>query len=670
MKRFKAGGLIVVTAALALTLVLSEALGDGAPAWQSRQEEVLSKLSSDAQLLINLDPSDLPSTTDMIRLGRQATPAVINGLVNSMQGSVRAACAAVLTGTRDPKAVGALLDALEDPEQGVRSLAITALGQLESREPIPRLLALLDKPNVPEDIKEEVVRALGRLGDPRAVAPLIRYFNKTWQGATQDALWDLRRHLSSDQVAELAVGPLAATRDDFQPPYEVLETSIRIATQLKVREARAHLERLYPDQAALQNKILFALGKIGDTKAVPFLKGLLDPASPARVLNNVAFALDRLGQDVSPFLQEALGDRRAYIRFNAAFVAGDLKKKELVPALGKALTDANDYVRSNAALALGNIADPASIAALEAATAERNPVVRADALLALGRIDYPKYRDRLIKEAMTSENSGTRTKVVQFLAEQKDPTVVSAVLASLSPDDYQGRAAALRLLDGFEQLDDPTATAFLLRVAASGEYQAFILLGRFADQRAAFVLRQWLSQPAGNEDQLLRIAGRLKDVDSRPLVEAWMRDKQPLSAQLHAAYALASIGKDAASGERLAAAIETAPLEIKQTAARLLTELNLADVPGLVERLRGLTSNEDVYVRLYAARALLAQGDPQGTLVLWAELEKKIPFIYNEVLDILERMPPRYRNPVVQVWMLKADTHLKADLERILATPG
>lgn len=660
-----------VGAVLAVTLVLSEAIGGEGTPWQSQQEKVLAGLTQDAQILINLDASDLPSTTDMIRLGRQATPAIINGLVGNMDANVRAACAAVLTGTRDPRAVAVLLDALEDPTPWVRSLAIAALGQLESREATPRLLALLDKANVPPEMKNEAVVALGRMGDPRAVKPLIKYFEKTWEGAAQDALWNLRRHLSEDQVARLATGPLAAAaqgpeENEVFPPYNVLEQALEIAARLEVKAARASMEKLYASQEGLQNKIIYGLGKIGDKKAVPFLKALLDPASPARVLNNVAFALDRLGEDVSPFLTEALGDRRAYIRFNAAFVAGDLKKKALVPALAKALTDPNDYVRSNAALALGTIGDAAAVAALETTSQEKNPVVRGDALLALAQIDYGKYRDRLLKEAVGSEHPGTREKAVQFLVKQKDASVVPAVLAALSPDDYRGRSAGLSLLGAFDQLDSPAATAFLLRAAASGEQQAFVLLGRFADARATFVLRQWLSQPGGNEDQLLRIAGRMKDGDSRPFIEPWTGEKVSHSAQLHAAFALAAIAGDGPSGAKLALAIETAPLEIKQIAARLMTELELAKVPGLQERLGQLLAHEDVYVRLYAARALLARGNPAAVDVLKRELDKKVPFIYDEAIDILERMPPAHRDPVIKAWQGKADTHLAADLSRIM----
>jgi HEAT repeat protein len=661
---------------LAGALVMSEAIGGdkkgAAPGTEnlSESEKVLRALKSNDGVLINLSASDLPSTTDMIRLGRQATPAIVNGLVNSMNASVRSACAAVLTGTRDPRAVDALLDALDDPNESVRHLAITALGQVESGKATKRLLGLLDKPNTSYGIKRAALKALGRLGDARAVRPLLGYFERTWDGAAQDALWEMRRQLKPTQLRRLVVTPLvAASRGgDNVPSNGVLSTAVQLAATLKIKGAGPPMRQIFESHSGLQNKILNALGRIGDRAAVPFLKGLLDPAAPARVLNNVAFALDRLGQDVSGFLKQSLGDRRAYIRFNAAFVAGDLKAKTVVPELLTALRDPNDYVRSNAAIALGNIASKDAIAGLQTASQEKNPVVKADALLALARIDYPSYRDRVVNEIVYGRHSGSRSKAIAFLSTQKDPKVIEPVLRALDPQGWSDRSAGLQLLEAFDDVKTPAASAFLLRIAARDDYDgnAYRLLGRFTDPQAEYVLRQWLSQPGSNVEQLLRIAGRYKNKASVPAIVPWTSEKRSLSAQLHAAFALSQIAQDERSGDTLVNAISSLPLHFKRTAARLLTEVELGKIGGLDAKLQALLKHEDVYVRLYAARALMAKGDPGAAQVLLAELKKKVPFIRDEVLDITERTPPKFRDPVLMAWLVESDVHLRRDIERIL----
>ena len=664
----------VLAGILACALVFSDAVGgDRKGDVQqplSAREKVLQSLTANDGVLINLSASDLPSTTDMIRLGRQATPAILNGLVNSMNATVRSACAAVLTGTRDPRAVDALLDALDDPNESVRHLAITALGQVESAKAAPRLLALLNKPNTSYGIKRAAMRALGQLGDPTAIPPLLSYFETTWDAAAQDALWEMRRQLSDRQLRRIVVGPLKASArgGDDQPGRPVLTTAIQLAATLKMRDAGKPMRQIFDRYAGLQNKILNALGRIGDRGAISFLRDRLDPAAPARVLNNVAFALDRLGEDITPFLKKTLADRRAYIRFNTAFVAGDLKAKAAVPELLTALKDPNDYVRSNAAIALGTIGEKSAVAGLEEASRETNPVVKSDALLALAQIDYPTYRDRIIGEVVSGRHQGSRTKAIAFLSSKKDPTVVADVLRALDPSNYRDRAAGLQLLNTFDGLKDGAATAFLMRAAAANDYEndAYRLIGRFVDPRAQFAMQQWLTQPGSNVDQLLRIAGRYQDKASLPFVEPWTQPRRSLSAQLHAAYALSQINQDGAAGERLAQAIETLPLHLKRTAARLLTEVDVGKINGLEARLKAMLKHEDVYVRLYAARALMARGEASAATVLANEIQKKRPFIRDEVLDIIERSPPQHRDPVIVGWMRESNPHLNRALERIL----
>ncbi|MCA9540987.1 MAG: HEAT repeat domain-containing protein [Myxococcales bacterium] len=633
---------------------------------QDRIREVLTRMPAEADLLINLDPDDLPSTSEMIRLGRGATPAIVNGLVNNMSAYVRAACAAVLTATRDPAALQALIDALEDPDDDVRSLAIRALGQVESREATPHLLALVGAARVPAYLQGRAIESLGRLGDPAAVGPLFAYFKRTWDGDAQQALWDLRRRLSPAQLREWVLAPLNAKGDD-QPPRGVLRGAVEAAGGLAVREAVPALMRRFDDDETLQNAIVHSLGLIGDKRAVPFLRGLRQRSAEARLLNNVVFALQRLGEDVVPFLREALADRRAYIRFNAAFVAGDLGQKALVPALLTALADRNDYVRSETAVALGRIGDAAAVAALTTASREENPIVRRDALLALAAIDYPTHRQRVLDELVPSQLDSVRARAVRFLADRGDPEVVAVVLGALDPTDWQDRDVAIAYLNRFWTLESPDVTAFLLRLAAESSHRpaALRLLARLRDERARFALRQWLRQPDGAQDELLRAMGRFRDGDATPLVRFWLSGEDA-SARLHAAFALACLGEKEGL-DVLLAALETAPVNLKRTAARLLTEVDPKLHPGLKAALTALLDHADVYVRISAARPLIEAGDAAAYARLWTELGKRVPFIRDEVLDIVERAPKTSREQIFGEWLAAADPMLRRELQAIRA---
>ncbi len=627
---------------------------------EERIKRVLKRLPDDAQLLINLDPVDLPATSDLIRLGHRVTPAIINGLVNSMQQEVRQVCASVLVATRDPKASQALMDALEDPNNQVRRLAVEALGQVENLEAVPRFLELLQRERLSYSMRTKVIEALGRLGDPQAIPPLMTYFLETWDRSAQEALWNLRRLLSPDQLEQLILPPLMATKP--QASDSVLRFAVEKARLLKVKEAIFPLMLLFDRRERLQNRIVFALGHIADPRAIPFLKQRLKKSGDPRLLNNLVFALQRLGEEIKPFLREALKDRRAYIRFNAAFVVGDLAEKALLPELLIALKDSNDLVRSEVAVALGKLKDPGALKALEAASREHNPIVRRDALLSLGRLDYPQYRARILKELLPSEISSVRQGAVNLLVNQKDPSVISEILADLNPENYSDRRMGLRLLGAFWEVKHPDAVAFLLRVAAQGDQEAVRLLARYKPESARFILRQWLKQPGELSAQLHRAMGRYGDRESLDLAHARLNSKGSLS--LYAAFHLASLG-EAAGLETLLSSVEKGPLAQKRVAARLLTELKLKAQPSLNKRLHALMKHEDIYVRIYAARGLLGSGDEEVPALLWAELEKRVPFIRDEVLDVVERAPKRSRARFMNRWISQADPFLKRALREI-----
>ncbi|MCK6526553.1 HEAT repeat domain-containing protein [Myxococcota bacterium] len=660
-----------VLCALALVTSLAEAWGGGGSAGPApdRKREVLERLAREDGLLINLDPYDLPATSDLVRLGRPATPAVVNGLVGSMSPDVRAACALVLTATRDPRALGPLLDALDDPEYAVRSRAIQALGSLESRQATARLLDLVGKKGVPEYLREEAVRALGRLGDPQAVRPLLDRFRTSWDPATQQALWDLRRLLPARALEEVVVAPLRAAPSGDVPP-DVLEFSVERAGDLRLTAAVRPLVALVDHAPHLQNRVIYNLGRVGDPAALPFLRSRLDRTADARLVNNVVFALQRLGEDPAPFLGEALADRRAYIRFNAAFVAGDLKAKAVVPALTAALGDPNDYVRSEVAVALGRIGDAAAIPALEAASREANPVVRRDAVIALARLDYPRHHGRVVEELLSSDLDSVRDAAVRFLADGGDAAVVPAVLARLDPGSWQDRGMGIALLSRLPGPLHPDATAFLVRVATGSGHarEALEILARHPDDHVRFLLRPWLHTPGGEQDLLMRALGRLGDEGAEPMARSWL-EGEDAESRLHAAFLLASLGRPEGV-ERLVAAIEDAPVELKRVATARLAELPGGALDGATPRLAAMLDHEDVYVRLYAARVLAARGDERAWARLWGELGKRIPFVADEVLDIAERAPRARSEPVLRAWRERADPLLRADLDRILASPG
>jgi HEAT repeat protein len=63
------------------------------------------------------------------------------------------------------------MEALADPNLGVRGNAAFALGELGSPEAVPHLVTALKDPE--ERVRKSAVKALGMIGESKAVTPLI-----------------------------------------------------------------------------------------------------------------------------------------------------------------------------------------------------------------------------------------------------------------------------------------------------------------------------------------------------------------------------------------------------------------------------------------------------------------------------------------------------------------
>lgn len=630
-------------------------------------EQILERLPSEPDLLINVGPYDMPDTGELVLLGNRATPGLVNCLVGNLNENVRSVCAWALAANRDPRAITTLISSLDDPSTDVQYYAVSALSKIEARTATPRLIEILGDERRSWSTRQMAVRALSQSGDPVAVEPLMAHFEKTYDSATQEALWEMRRHLTPAQIESLALIPLQNFAMKTDMDWSTISFAVEHAGTMKITAAVDLLIAVYAFKEDLRNRVVYNLGLIGDARAVPFLKTQVDMLGEARLLNNVIFALQRLGEDVAPLLRTAMTDTRAYIRYNAAFVAGDLREARLVADLVKALEDPNDIVRSEAAVALGRINDRSILPALTKASTADESNVRREALASMLSIDYAAHTERVLTEIETTDSSDVRSRLLSALSDGDVRPLLSRLFMILDPSDYDERSLGLRLLLAFDHIDNPEVSSFIVRAAAGGDHDAFRLLGRFADPRTAFLMGPWMAKPEGEEEQILRTLSRLKLDAYKDLASPYLAAKGRKS-QLYAAFYFATFG-DAPAMEILLSALENAPLEHKITAARIFTELDLGAVGGTEDRILTLLNHEDVYVRLYAAHPLAHRGIQAGFDLYKKELDKKIPFIQYEVVRIVRRLPEQHRQAALKQWIENADPLLRRDLEAILAEP-
>lgn len=99
---------------------------------------------------------------------RRAVIAVLHG---DPEPVVRAEAVEIL-GAAGAVALDTVVSALGDPDTRVVEAAVTALGEIESPEPVPWLItAITSHPD--RLVQEAAVAALGAIGDERAITPLL-----------------------------------------------------------------------------------------------------------------------------------------------------------------------------------------------------------------------------------------------------------------------------------------------------------------------------------------------------------------------------------------------------------------------------------------------------------------------------------------------------------------
>ena len=273
-------------------------------------------------------------------LTRWLSPAAIPAALAGLSGedhAVRIECARILVALEAEEAVPAFLHALQEESNAdeVQVLAAAFLGSHAGRrrEPdvVPALSAVLDRWHRHASVSVAAARALGGLGDARAVPVLA--------GA-------LKAH--DDELVRSAIRSLVELGDAgaVEPLLEVLAG--------------------YNDDRA--QEAAEALGRIGHPSAVPALVEVMEPAKGGRLgkraerlATAAARSLGQIGDQaaVEP-LMEVLG-RDPWVSAEAAGSLARLGATRAIPYLHALLRSDRGFMARHYAQALGDLGDTIAI---------------------------------------------------------------------------------------------------------------------------------------------------------------------------------------------------------------------------------------------------------------------------------------------------------------------
>jgi HEAT repeat protein len=580
--------------------------------WHARRR-VLSAIASDASVLINVTDREMPASPDILNLGKRGTKALERGLSDNVDAGIRRTCAMILGSLGDRGALKTLQAALDDWEAPVRHEVITALAKIPDPSSLEPLLKLYKRKDEETYNRINILRTLGALSHPKAVTVIRDELRKKPTDSTDIrpaallALW-MSRHLVA---RETLIGDVAAAlrSDSDSLVLPATEASAELRSPRLVQPLIPLME--HPN-AGVRNKAVYALGLIGDKTATKALLARLPSVRDARMLNNIAFALERL--DRSAFyasIRQVIEHKQAIIRLNAAFVLGDVKRPEGLDLLTKALDDPSDYVKTSAVVALGKIGTEAAIKPLERFVDAPNLSIRQEAIYAIHALSGGKRADLIYTKLFQTRSAPVRQRAAIELGKAGDTRARDYLLGCVE----QG-SCYLGDVEGYLRSDkDPAVGGRLLLAWARGRDELTDLLADLRPNGTLPLATSSVDAALARSDRdmamnAIDLVGDLGDPGARGRLTGKLRDADTW-LRLHTAVALSRLGEKDADAAVLRE-LDNLPAEWLPPFAKVVSRVGEAEVrarltPELIKREKGADPNVAL-----AAAAVRLSWDPEG----------------------------------------------------------
>jgi HEAT repeat protein len=318
-----------------------------------------------------------------------------------------------------------------------RALAAELLGRVGNAKAVPALLDAVRATRTEDaDVRDIALRALARIADPRAIAPLIE--------ALESAEPWLATHIADILTGhgDAAVDPLLAVLAR-RPPSRARGWAANVLGELRAAPALPALLRGLADaDDEVRGESATALGRLGDRSAVTTLLDhlLTDPAPFVRA--RIASALGQFEDaEVTDRLIHALGDPAWWARIRSIEALEQIGTPAEPPLL-TALDSGDREIRMRAAVTLERLGTAAALAARirdeedaedAAAMLAKFPSAGARELIA-GLLVAPmeSVRGLMLRALRRAGRRDLATEIAQTALADPDPSLRSAALETLS----------------------------------------------------------------------------------------------------------------------------------------------------------------------------------------------------------------------------------------------
>jgi HEAT repeat protein len=527
----------------------------------------------------------MPASPDILNLGRRGTKALARCVSDNVADPLRTLCAEILGRLGDRGGLAALQGALEAWNPAVRGAAIAALQRMPDPSSVDPLAKILHREDEESANRAAALEALGAMSSGKAVKILREVLRKPAHAknaegeeeqesgpelrlAAFDGLWRSRHlvdraTLIGDVNYALGAEPGLALAGTFA------------ASELRAPELVSPLVKLmkHPD-TRVRNRAVHALGKIGDKTATRALLEQIPRVRESRMLNNIAFALERL--DPKAFYTTAkdlVGHKQAQIRMNAAFVLGDVRRPEGLPLLRGALDDKNDMVRLSAVTAIGRLNTKEGEAVLEKYVDDPNQSLKRAAIYAIYALSGNTRTALVYDKLYAPPDSKDKLEAAIALGKGNDARVMPDLLLCLEMQtcllaDIEGALRASK---------SPDVPGRTLLAWAKGRSDLTNLVATLKPQGAGPLARSEIEASLAHK-QVLRtlkaidLTGDLSEAQAAAVLRTLLGHENT-RLRLHAAVALVRAG-DAEAQNALLRDMDNLPQEQLPSLVRLLARVS------------------------------------------------------------------------------------------------
>jgi len=272
--------------------------------------------------------------------------------LESGEAAVREAAAWRLGSVRSERATGPLVERLADPDPRVRGVAARALGRIGDPEALVPLARMLEDPDA--QVRELTVVGLEALDEGGVEAHLIRALEDPEMGVRAIAVSALADREGTPVVRALA--SVASTDPD--PHTRGMAISALGKRGGKARAVVPALVALLEyREGEVRESAARALGRIGDSRALPRLVDRLAEEPDAAVRGTIVEALAAFADDPTAVggLLIAIQDPEWSVRLSSAYAFAESHDPRAPAALLDAMRDPVHQVRLGAAWALEEI---------------------------------------------------------------------------------------------------------------------------------------------------------------------------------------------------------------------------------------------------------------------------------------------------------------------------